>query len=80
MYNPLQWRTSRRDKSSIHQWDIINAVAAKDGDIGPMIAPHRNKAIFVVVLVVVAVICEEEEREAEEEEETCNVAEAAIRQ
>ena len=79
MYNPLQQQTSRRDKSSIHQWDTINAVAAKDGDIGPMIAPHRNKAITMVDVVVVET-CEEEELEAEEEEETCNVAEAAIRQ
>ena len=81
MHNPLQQRISRKDKSSIHQEDIaINAIAARDGDICPMIAPPLNKAVFVVATVVVVVTCEEERLEVEEEEEICNEAEDEQRQ
>ena len=45
-----------------------------------MIAPHRNKAIFVVVIVVVVATCEEDRPEVEEEDGIYSVAEAAIRQ
>ena len=63
-----------KDKNIIHQWISINAVAAKDGDIGPTNAHRLNKVIFAVD-VVVAGTCEEEPQEDEEEEGICNVVE-----
>ena len=40
-----------KDKNNTHQLGIINAVAAKVGDIGPMIAHCRSKTVFVVAVV-----------------------------
>ena len=44
----------RRIKNSIPLLDITNAVDAKVGDIGPMIALHRLNKDNIVVVVVVA--------------------------
>ena len=51
MSNPLQ-QGSSRDKDNTHQWERINAVVAKVGVIGHMIAHRLNKGIFVVDVVV----------------------------
>ena len=40
-----------KDRNNTHQLGIINAVAAKVGDIGPTIAHRRSKTIFVVAVV-----------------------------
>ena len=54
MSNPLQQGNSR-DKDNTHQWERINAVVAKVGVIGHMIAHRLNKGISVVDVVVVGI-------------------------
>ena len=75
MSNHLQQGNSR-DKGNTHQWERINAVVAKVGIIGLMIAHHLNKVISVVDVVVGT--REEEPQEEEEEEEVYNVDKDAI--
>ena len=78
MDNHLQ-QVRNKNRNIIHQWISINAVAAKDGDIGPTNAHRLNKVISAVDVVVVGTF-EEEPQEDEEEEETCSVAEVERRQ
>ena len=78
MPNHLQ-QVNSKDKNSIHLWDTINATAAKDGDICPMIA-HRLNEIITVVDVVVVETCVEEPQEDAEEEGTYSVEMDKIRQ
>ena len=78
-HNPLQRPIHRKDRSITHKWDIINVIAAKDGDIWLMSAQRLNKVISVVV-VVVDDIPEEDPQEGEEEEETFNVVVEETRQ
>ena len=40
-----------KDRNNTHQLGIISAVAAKVGDIGPMIAHRLNKIVSVVAVV-----------------------------
>ena len=47
---PLQL-VRHKDRNNTHQWVIINAVAAKVGDTGHMIARLLNRVISVVVVV-----------------------------
>ena len=72
-------QVSSKDKSTIPQWISINAVAAKDGDIGPTNAHRLNRAISVVDVVVVGTY-EEGPQEGEEEEGQCNAVEVERRQ
>ena len=52
----LQLLSSKANKAkgNARQWDGINAVDAKDGDIGPMIVPRLNNKVTIMVVVVVA--------------------------
>ena len=51
---PLRSNKANKAKGSGRQWHGINAVDAKDGDIGPMIVPRLNNKVIIVVVVVVA--------------------------
>ena len=52
----LQLRSSKANKvkGNVHQWDGINTVDAKAGDIGPMFVPRLNNKAIIMVVVVVA--------------------------
>ena len=52
----LQPRSNKANKAkgNAHQWHGINAVDAKDGDIGPMIVPRLNNKVIIVAVVVAA--------------------------
>ena len=64
----LQLRSSKANKvkDNVHQWDGINAVDVKAGDIGPMIVPRLNNKAIIMVVMVAADQYEEEDEEEEE--------------
>ena len=49
----LHSNKANKVKGNAHQWHGINAISAKDGDIGPMIVPHLNNKVIIVVVMVV---------------------------
>ena len=74
---PLQ-QVRFKDKNNTQQLGIISAVAAKVGDIGPMIAHRLSRIVFVVA--VVEDLQEEEQCEEGEEDEIYSVEEVEERQ